>query len=54
LGAVSRLKLTALVMGFCLIARHVLEAMKPPHCDWVGGFSEDLYFFLKAKKDHGF
>ena len=41
-------------MGFCLIARHVLEAMKPPHCDWVGGFSEDLYFFLKAKKDHGF
>ena len=41
-------------MGFMLIPRYVVEKMKTPYCDWVGGFSEDLYFCLKAKKDHGF
>jgi 2-polyprenyl-3-methyl-5-hydroxy-6-metoxy-1,4-benzoquinol methylase len=41
-------------MGFMLIPRYVIEKMKTPYCDWVGGFSEDLYFCLKAKKDHGF
>jgi 2-polyprenyl-3-methyl-5-hydroxy-6-metoxy-1,4-benzoquinol methylase len=28
--------------------------MKQPMCTWDGGFSEDLNFCLKAKKDHGF
>ena len=41
-------------MGFMLIPRYVVEKMKTPYCDWVGGFSEDLYFCLKAKRDHGF
>jgi 2-polyprenyl-3-methyl-5-hydroxy-6-metoxy-1,4-benzoquinol methylase len=41
-------------MGFMLISRKVLEAMKQPMCTWDGGFSEDLNFCLKAKKDHGF
>jgi 2-polyprenyl-3-methyl-5-hydroxy-6-metoxy-1,4-benzoquinol methylase len=41
-------------MGFMLISRKVLEAMKQPMCTWDGGFSEDLNFLLKAKKDHGF
>ena len=41
-------------MGFMLIPRYVLEAMKQPYTDWTGGFSEDLNFCLKAKKDHGF
>jgi len=41
-------------MGFMLISRAVLEAMKQPMCTWDGGFSEDLNFCLKAKKDHGF
>jgi 2-polyprenyl-3-methyl-5-hydroxy-6-metoxy-1,4-benzoquinol methylase len=41
-------------MGFMLIPRYVLEKMKNPYCTWDGGFSEDLNFCLKAKKDHGF
>jgi len=41
-------------MGFMLIPRYVLEAMKQPMCHWDGGFSEDLNFCLQAKKDHGF
>jgi 2-polyprenyl-3-methyl-5-hydroxy-6-metoxy-1,4-benzoquinol methylase len=41
-------------MGFMLISRKVLEAMKQPMCTWDGGFSEDLNFCLKAKKDFGF
>ena len=41
-------------LGFMLIPRYVLEAMKQPYTDWTGGFSEDLNFCLKAKKDHGF
>lgn len=41
-------------MGFFLIKRKVLEAMKQPMCTWDGGFSEDLNFCLKAKKDYGF
>lgn len=41
-------------MGFMLISRKVIEAMKQPLCTWDGGFSEDLNFCLKAKKDHGF
>ena len=41
-------------MGFMLIPRYVLEKMKQPMCEWKGGFSEDLVFCLKAKKDCGF
>lgn len=41
-------------LGFMLIPRYVLEAMKQPYTDWTGGFSEDLNFCLKAKKNHGF
>ena len=41
-------------LGFMLISRKVLEAMKQPLFTWDGGFSEDLNFCLKAKKDHGF
>jgi 2-polyprenyl-3-methyl-5-hydroxy-6-metoxy-1,4-benzoquinol methylase len=41
-------------MGFMLISRKVIEALKQPICTWDGGFSEDLNFCLKAKKDHGF
>jgi len=41
-------------MGFMLIPRYVLEKMKQPICTWDGGFSEDLNFCLKAKKDFGF
>lgn len=41
-------------MGFMLIPKYVIEKMKQPLCTWDGGFSEDLNFCLKAKKDHGF
>ena len=41
-------------LGFMLIPRYVLEKMKQPICTWDGGFSEDLNFCLKAKKDLGF
>jgi len=41
-------------MGFMLISRKVIESMKQPLCTWDGGFSEDLNFCLKAKKDFGF
>lgn len=41
-------------MGFMLIPRYVLARMKQPFCDWTGGFSEDLNFCLKAKKDYKF
>ena len=41
-------------MGFMLIPRYVLEKMKQPMCTWDGGFSEDLNFCLKAKKDFNF
>ncbi|MCK5019116.1 MAG: methyltransferase domain-containing protein [Candidatus Peribacteraceae bacterium] len=41
-------------LGFMLIPRYVLEKMKQPMCTWDGGFSEDLNFCLKAKKDHNF
>jgi 2-polyprenyl-3-methyl-5-hydroxy-6-metoxy-1,4-benzoquinol methylase len=41
-------------MGFMLIKRKVVEALKQPICTWDGGFSEDLNFCLKAKKDFGF
>jgi 2-polyprenyl-3-methyl-5-hydroxy-6-metoxy-1,4-benzoquinol methylase len=41
-------------MGFMLIPKYVVEKMKQPLCTWDGGFSEDLNFCLKAKKDHGF
>jgi 2-polyprenyl-3-methyl-5-hydroxy-6-metoxy-1,4-benzoquinol methylase len=41
-------------MGFMLISRKVLETMKQPLFSWDAGFSEDLNFCLRAKKDHGF
>jgi len=36
-------------MGFMLIPKYVIEALEMPYCDWQGGFSEDLYFCLKAR-----
>ena len=41
-------------MGFMLIPKYVVQAMKQPLCTWNSGFSEDLNFCLKAKKDYGF
>jgi len=41
-------------MGFMLIPKYVIEKMKQPFCTWDGGFSEDLNFCLKAKKDGNF